>query len=446
MSIFSDDPGRFLEIVVATVSWLILRFDNKKNVFRIFIEGIILFLMYGIGYFACSSVCQIIFDKFGIYPFHVVLLLIHGTITALYMRICSSYQTKTRWLLWAGLCSVGAGVSAIASQCSFMLSNELSEGVYLGIVRSAIDLLIPLAAVYLRRFNFDDFIVVPGRGFQLILGGLSGIMMLYIVEDAFFGYSIARSITLLTAYIVMLTMIIASIRTMYMLCREQADILELQTEKQRYMADKDMAQFTEKALDDLRCIRHDLKNQYAYMKILLTEERYDELQSYFANMSENLPVQLNTIDCGNRSVNTILNLEMAKIGAEHISFNHRLVVPPVLPIAEEDVCAIIGNILDNAIEECRKLSKAGREDVSIDLDIHPYNSYLLLICNNPTDLKTINFSHGGILTSKKDNRFHGYGTRIVSKLAEKYNGCAEFSVNDGIFSAQVMLDMSKELK
>ena len=51
---------------------------------------------------------------------------------------------------------------------------------------------------------------------------------------------------------------------------------------------------------------------------------------------------------------------------------------------------------------------------------------------------------GGLRTTKKDEQMHGYGTRIVARLAEKYNGCADYSLADGQFVAQVMLDMTED--
>ena len=179
------------------------------------------------------------------------------------------------------------------------------------------------------------------------------------------------------------------------------------------------------------------------MQILLAQERYDELKEYFSQLSNNLPQQLNVIDCGNRTMNTVLNMEMTKLRSEKITVEHQLVVPPILPFSDEDICAVVTNLLDNAGDECRRLLKSGWDSADIRMEIYPHSSYLLLKCINSTDRsKLARKEKGGLKTTKKeDKEMHGYGTLIISRLAEKYNGCANFSLEDGKFVAKVMLDM-----
>ena len=82
-----------------------------------------------------------------------------------------------------------------------------------------------------------------------------------------------------------------------------------------------------------------------------------------------------------------------------------------------------------------------RNDVKLSIEIYPKRSYLFIVCRNTTDRKVLERWQRGLRTTKKNPKLHGYGTRIMAKLAEKYNGCAEYSVEDGEFSAMLMLDM-----
>lgn len=150
------------------------------------------------------------------------------------------------------------------------------------------------------------------------------------------------------------------------------------------------------------------------------------------------------VECGNRSLNVILNMEFAKARKAGVSYTHQLVVPPVLPFSEDDVCAAVTNLLDNAIEECTRLHRAGRKDAVLRIEIYPQKSYLFVQCCNTTDRTRLERSNRGLRTTKGDERFHGYGTRIISKIAEKYNGCAEFGLSEGTFVAKLLLDMTVE--
>lgn len=372
--------------------------------------------------------------------------LAHGAIALVYMRLCSHYRRNTNIILW---CSMYAGVCAlcvIAGQFSFLTGEFIASGALEGIVRCLVYLLMPILAVFLCRFNFDDFQTVPRSGMSLIIIGDISLLALYVVESLWAGMDYRVTVTLAGAYICILTMVIFAINAMYTMCAEQSEIISLQAEKQRLLAEQESMKMMESSLEDLRCIRHDLKNQYAYMQILLQSQRYEELDTYFQQVAENLPPQLNYIDCGNRSMNTILNMEISKAKGENIRVTHQLVVPPVLPFSEDDLCAIVVNLMDNAIEECRRLNAATGETESIHLEIYPQKSYLFIMCRNATHLRKLERRGWGLQTTKDDGKLHGYGTRIVSKTAEKYNGCAEFSLENGCFVAKVMLDMMEGAK
>lgn len=434
------DFAWFLELGILSLSWVILCEGTLRSArarFRAVRRFVLLYLT--------MSAMNLLVVALGRTParFNILWSIAQGLVAAAYIRFCSSYQKRTKILLWSALYTAGLSIVSIAGQCSILVGEFIIKGPVEGVVRCVIFLLVPLVAAYLRRFNFDDYSVVPNNGLRLIGFGTFGILTLNAVNSLFFQSDYHVTITLLAAFLCMFGMVLIAIRVMYTMCREQTELLELQTEKQRLLSEREMTQMTEAKLDDLRCIRHDLKNQYAYMQILLSEKRYEELQDYFAKLSENLPEQLNTIDCGNRTMNTILNMEFAKLKSDRITVEHQLVVPPVLPFPDEDVCSIVANLLDNAAEECRRLLQNGRDSVRVRLEIYPHQSYLYIKCSNSTDRQTLDRRKGGLRTTKSDEQIHGYGTRIVTKLSEKHNGCADYSLADGRFIAQVMLDMTE---
>ena len=253
------------------------------------------------------------------------------------------------------------------------------------------------------------------------------------------------TVTFLVAYVFLLLMVLAAIQGIHDMSDEQSKVVELQAERQRLRGERELARMAEDNLEELRGIRHDLKNQYAYMQILLSQQRYGELEEYFRQSVEHLLPQVGRlVECGNRAVNVILNMEFAKARKEGVAYSHQLVVPPVLPFPEDDLCAALSNLLDNAIEECARLGRAGRRDASFRLEIYPQKSYLFIQCCNTTDRTRLERASRGLRTTKGDDRFHGYGTRIISRIAEKYNGCAEFSLSGETFVAKLLLDMTVE--
>jgi len=371
---------------------------------------------------------------------------IHGIVSAVYIMTCSPYQRRTKILLWLVMYNAVLCVADLSGESSYIMGAFFASGAPEGYIRVGVRVAMPLIALYLRKYNFDRFPPIPNSGLWLAAIHVICVQIISFVESSItLGDNSTRWI-MLTIYLCMVLTALISARALYTMCLEQQDINELQVERQRYLAEREISHLAESTLEDLRCIRHDLKNQYAYLDILLEGKRYDELAEYFDNLKNNLPPQLNLIDCGNRTVNTVLNFEQRKLRAKELSFEHQLVVPPVLPFKDTDVCSIISNLLDNACEECCRIKVMSNREVKIRLEIHPHQSYLLMRCINTTDRTSLTRKGTGIRTTKAESAQHGYGTQIISKLAEKYNGCAEFSIDNGMFIAQAMLDMTEGVK
>ena len=431
-----------LEIALSAWAWLILRCGAPVRLSRrrIVLEFLGLLLVLTVVNTLCLAFSLLLPGHF----FAPIWALAQGLIAYIYLEVSPTYHRRTKWLLWLALYTSSLCLMSMAGLSSILVGRFLSSGVAEAVTRSLFYLLIPGIAFFLRRFSFDEYSLVPTSGVRMLAFGAVCVLLLHLTESLFFMESITVTIVMLISHFCMFAMTCSAIQSMHTMCREQVALLELQAEKQRFLAEREMTQMTEKTLDDLRCIRHDLKNQYSYMQILLSEKRYDELQQYFEKLSENLPAQLSMIDCGNRTMNTVLNMELAKLKSDRIVFEHQLVVPPVLPFPDEDICAIITNLLDNAADECRRLLKKGKPAVKVRLEIYPHQSYLFIKCSNSTDRTELTRAKGGLRTTKKDEQMHGYGTRIVAKLSEKHNGCADYSLADGQFVAQVMLDMTED--
>lgn len=429
------DAAWILELMIVTLSWVLvchgIQWPKGKRL-RWFVQTALLFVTQGV-----LEAALLVFVGWNS---RLLGTLLRGVIYAVYIIKCSHYRPKTSVIIW---CSMYAGVvalSVIAGQMSYLTGEFIMRGYPEGIARCAVYVLMIPLATYLRRFNFDDYEEIPKSGMALIITGDICILALHIVESMWAGQDYRITVVLAGAYTCMLLMVVAAIYAMYTMCAEQAEIVSLQAERQRLLAEQESLKMMESNLEDLRCLRHDLKNQYSYMQILLKEKRFGELERYFQQVAENLPPQLNYIDCGNRTMNTILNMEISKARSHKIEVTHQLVIPPVLPFPEDDLCAIVANLMDNAIEGCKKLGP-GEGTPSVHLGIYPQKSYLFIMCRNATNLKKLERRGWGLRTTKGDEKLHGYGTKIVSKTAEKYNGCAEYFLEDGFFVAKVMLDM-----
>lgn len=374
-------------------------------------------------------------------PIPTLIALSTSVVSYAYLRLRSHMRPGTVRMLACAMYACSCCLFTVSGQLSFMIGEMIGAGVPEGLTRCILQFFqLPISA-YLRKKNFDDYPVIPAGGVHLLLCGDITVLILSILEGYYSMSSNDIKIVMTVVFTGMLFVMLMAIRCIHAMCVEQAQLIDLQAERQRSNSEQEMLEWMDDNLETMRRLRHDLKNQYAYMQILMEQERYEELKEYFEQMTENLPLLQGYVDCGNANMNTLLNLMYSKAKARNVKLTFHLVVPPVLPFKTKRLCSLIGNLVDNAIEECCRLQKEGQQDVGIELGIYPQKSYLVICCKNTTDKRLLTRSIGGLRTTKKDDQLHGYGTRIVSRIAEKYNGLAEFKLEGDQFVAKVMLDM-----
>lgn len=376
----------------------------------------------------------------------VLWISLHALVSVLYVYFFADCQKQTRLFLW---CSMYAGIcclSTIGGQFQFLIPRFTENWILGNIVSDLCYLLMIPLALYLRHFNFGKFGAVPRIGYFLVLTGDVSIFVLTAVELPWMKTDYRIVITLLAGVLCVFVIVLVSVFAIYTMCKEQSAIITLQAERHRLLGERELVRVTQINLEDLRCIRHDLKNQYAYMRLLLQGKKYEELEDYFEKMAEDIPVPPAYIDCGNQVIDNILSMELAKAKHAGIKVEHQVIVPPELPFADDDLCSLLVNLMDNAIEECKRLRENGTEDVQLQINIHPHGSYLYIVCRNSTDKETLSYANNALKTTKGDSTLHGYGTRIVEKLAQRHNGNVAYSLKDGKFVAKVIMDMMLEEK
>lgn len=376
--------------------------------------------------------------------YRVATMIILGLHLGLYMHYGTSMNRKNKTVMWFSLLACMFCISALAWQGAYLLELLCNTTGSESLFRDAIMLFQIPCALYLRNLDFGEFRMVPQSGINSIMICDACLVCIAIVESVWIFTNLQITVMLLVIYGCMFLVILSVLHAMYHMCLEQEEIISLQAERQRLLSEQEVAGMVVTNIDDLRCLRHDLKNQYAYMSILLREKRYEELEHYFAQMSENLPPLLNLVNSGNRSIDTVLNMELTKAKQAFVPVEYELIAPASLPFSADDLCAILANLMDNAIEECIRLRDKGCPDAKIHLSIRPHGSYLYIVCRNTTDRRDLQRRHDALRTTKSDDLLHGYGTRIVMKLAQKYNGTADYSLKDGTFVAKVMLDTMEE--
>lgn len=103
---------------------------------------------------------------------------------------------------------------------------------------------------------------------------------------------------------------------------------------------------------------------------------------------------------------------------------------------DSDIYALFGNILDNAIEATKTVTEEEKRIISLTIGT---TGDLLLIDSQNYYAGEIRFVDGLPQTSKENKEYHGFGTRSIKTLTEKYGGDLKISAENGIFRLSIML-------
>lgn len=182
--------------------------------------------------------------------------------------------------------------------------------------------------------------------------------------------------------------------------------------------------------------RHDYKHHIQTMKAHLVMKQYGDLERYLNELDVDLTTVDSVIKTGNVRIDAILNSKLGVAKARGIQVNAKAIVPKNLLISEVDLCVIIGNLLDNAIEACEKEPEEEERFIRIYIDILKEQLYIYVSNSMSNDI----FKQGNqYLTTKGSD--HGFGLMRVDKVVERYNGYLNRQHEEGVFATEIMLGL-----
>lgn len=187
----------------------------------------------------------------------------------------------------------------------------------------------------------------------------------------------------------------------------------------------------------MRAWRHDYHNHMQSIKALLEMQKMKELSDYLDNLEKDLDSIDIAIRTGNVGLDAILSSKVSIARKNNIEVNCTAKVPQDLTVSDVHLCAIVGNLMDNAIEACEKIPQ-GTVPRFIRIYIGLFKSQLYISVSNATCEKHRK-RLSELVTSKLGE--HGFGLRRIDKLAEKYDGYVNRKNEPGIFATEVMLPL-----
>lgn len=186
---------------------------------------------------------------------------------------------------------------------------------------------------------------------------------------------------------------------------------------------------------NMRGWRHDYHNHLQVMKVQIAQGQLEEMKSYLDDLEQNLEQVDTYVKSGNLMADAILNSKLSIAGQKGIRVNCKAVLPDALSVEDVDLCVLLGNLLDNALEACEKIPEEQR---FLRIYMVVNRSQLYMSVQNSAR-EELDFNERNYISTKRGN--HGLGMKRVKALADKYEGYLTLANEPGIFAAEVTLPL-----
>ena len=185
----------------------------------------------------------------------------------------------------------------------------------------------------------------------------------------------------------------------------------------------------------MRGWRHDYRHHIQAMKVHAANGEFGEIVSYLDMLDDDLTNVETVIKTGNRMTDAILNNKLSLAAERQIRVKADAAIPVSLTTSELDLCIVIGNLMDNAMEACMELPPAQR---LIRIYMEMKGNYLYFVLTNTAGgKKKQNFR-----TAKGEG--HGLGISRVDAIVKKCGGYVTRASEDGAFSTEILLPQAVE--
>ena len=184
-------------------------------------------------------------------------------------------------------------------------------------------------------------------------------------------------------------------------------------------------------IDIINMKAHDMKNQISVLKNLNQAEQ----SSYIDEMSKSIDIYNDIAKTGNDVLDIVLTQKSLLCTSKHIKFTYICDGVPFQKMDPMDATALFANLLDNAVEA---VEKEDEENRIIKLNANIKGNFICIHMENYCS-KDIKFVNGVPQTNKEDKSKHGFGTKSIMYIAQKYNGNVTFSYKENIFSVNILI-------
>ena len=187
------------------------------------------------------------------------------------------------------------------------------------------------------------------------------------------------------------------------------------------------------AIEETRQVRHDIRHHCLQLSALAETGDMEKVKKYLLRADSKMP-GIDFHFCDNQAVDSILGYYSDHAKQEGIPFLAQIDIPENFAGDEMDICLVLSNLLENAIEASLK-TEDSRRKIVIKMYLH-HTHILLIQAENNFDAKIL--EKNGVIQSTKHSG-NGIGIQSIRHITERNGGASSFTYKDGEFMAKIMI-------
>ncbi len=292
-------------------------------------------------------------------------------------------------------------------------------------------LLVFMAFRFLRK-PFQIY-VLHNRTNWLLLGFP---VLMVVLLFSYVGSSTTNGVLLLLLLLTALSIFLVLIRVLSSAAAiDRMEASEKEVSRQMQMQRREYEDMCKK-MEMGRTYRHDMRHHLLALEGLARQGDTEGITRYIGNLHGQLANIEKEVYCENATVNAVLASCIGQAKQAHCAVTAKIHLPEEIPFDEMDICVLLANALENAVNACRKISKEEDRYVHLAVELADHGK-LAISVDNPCNAPLSFTADGFPVVPKREG--HGIGLRSVDTVAKKYNGMFRCACQEGEFRFRAVL-------
>ena len=212
----------------------------------------------------------------------------------------------------------------------------------------------------------------------------------------------------------------------------QSKLSILETENTLYSKQCEIMQSSTKELQEFR---HDMNNQFIALSQLIRSEQYEEAEKQLSHLTSLTKSKIIYSTSGNVIIDGLINYKLQNALSDKIRVKTEIAVPKQINTETTDLVAILGNLIDNALNALYDVPEDKR---SLTIKVVFSQERLIIRTSNPFTGDVL-CKDGKIVSAKQSSKHHGYGLNNIAKAVNKYKGYMDIDYTGNLFTVDILM-------